>query len=140
MRIVPEWKNYDYEIKLLWDQIYGTNTKAQIEYEPPNIAGKLSVWNENVSDRILYCMNYAYYIIGFFLVHFVHFFFPQEFNLHSRRKYFESMFQTQHFTFNNLTGGLAKSRILERGLGTFLWTSALYYLEYIFKEHLYSDE
>ncbi|KAK6962086.1 UDP-glucose:glycoprotein glucosyltransferase 1 [Biomphalaria glabrata] len=35
MRIVPEWKDYDYEIKVLWDEIYQTNTKAQIEYEPP---------------------------------------------------------------------------------------------------------
>ncbi|KAK6167193.1 hypothetical protein SNE40_021285 [Patella caerulea] len=45
MRIVPEWKNYDYEIKVLWDKIYGTNTRSQIEYTPPgteeeNIAGK----------------------------------------------------------------------------------------------------
>ncbi|XP_076453817.1 UDP-glucose:glycoprotein glucosyltransferase 1-like isoform X2 [Babylonia areolata] len=37
MRIVPEWKDYDYEIKVLWDQIYRTNTKDQIEYERPDI-------------------------------------------------------------------------------------------------------
>ena len=37
MRIVPEWKNYDYEIKVLWDQIYNTNTKDQIQYDPPDI-------------------------------------------------------------------------------------------------------
>ena len=35
MRIVPEWKDYDYEIKLLWDQIYNTNTREQIEYKKP---------------------------------------------------------------------------------------------------------
>lgn len=35
MRIVPEWKDYDYEIKVLWDKIYGTNTRFQIEYEKP---------------------------------------------------------------------------------------------------------
>lgn len=34
MRIVPEWKEYDYEIKVLWDEVYGTNTKEQVEYEP----------------------------------------------------------------------------------------------------------
>ena len=35
MRIVPEWKDYDYEVKVLWDEIYQTNTKESIEYEPP---------------------------------------------------------------------------------------------------------
>ncbi|XP_064615079.1 UDP-glucose:glycoprotein glucosyltransferase 1-like [Liolophura sinensis] len=35
MRIVPEWKNYDYEIKLFWDSVYGTNTAEDIEYEKP---------------------------------------------------------------------------------------------------------
>ncbi|KAH3810721.1 hypothetical protein DPMN_139118 [Dreissena polymorpha] len=40
MRIVPEWKNYDYEIKVFWDTIYGTNTRSQIEYEPPEIDSK----------------------------------------------------------------------------------------------------
>ncbi|KAH9487627.1 UDP-glucose:glycoprotein glucosyltransferase 1, partial [Bulinus truncatus] len=35
MRIVPEWKDYDYEIKVLWDEIYQTDTKSQIEYDPP---------------------------------------------------------------------------------------------------------
>ncbi|KAK7090839.1 UDP-glucose:glycoprotein glucosyltransferase 1-like isoform X2 [Littorina saxatilis] len=38
MRIVPEWKNYDYEVKVLWDKIYGTNTKEQIEYDPPDLS------------------------------------------------------------------------------------------------------
>lgn len=33
MRIVPEWKEYDYEIKVLWDKVYGTNTRLQTEYE-----------------------------------------------------------------------------------------------------------
>lgn len=37
IRIVPEWKNYDYEIKVLWDQIYGTKTREQIEYERPDM-------------------------------------------------------------------------------------------------------
>lgn len=37
MRIVPEWKDYDYEIKVFWDTIYGTNTRSQIEYEPPEL-------------------------------------------------------------------------------------------------------
>ncbi|KAK7477135.1 hypothetical protein BaRGS_00031621 [Batillaria attramentaria] len=37
MRIVPEWKNYDYEIKVLWDKVYNTNTRDQIEYERPDI-------------------------------------------------------------------------------------------------------
>ncbi|GFR77731.1 UDP-glucose glycoprotein glucosyltransferase 1 [Elysia marginata] len=40
MRIVPEWKDYDYEIKVLWDEIYGTDTKSQIEYELPESATK----------------------------------------------------------------------------------------------------
>ncbi|GAB1602450.1 UDP-glucose:glycoprotein glucosyltransferase 1-like [Argonauta hians] len=35
IRIVPEWKHYDYEIKVLWDNIYGTNTRFQTEYEKP---------------------------------------------------------------------------------------------------------
>lgn len=42
MRIVPEWKDYDYEIKVLWDEVYQTNTKAQIEYEPPQLSSKSS--------------------------------------------------------------------------------------------------
>ncbi|XP_069103600.1 UDP-glucose:glycoprotein glucosyltransferase 1-like [Argopecten irradians] len=37
LRIVPEWKNYDYEIKILWDKVYNTNTRSQIEYDPPDI-------------------------------------------------------------------------------------------------------
>ncbi|KAJ8309822.1 hypothetical protein KUTeg_011687 [Tegillarca granosa] len=37
LRIAPEWKEYDYEIKVLWDKVYGTNTRSQIEYEPPQI-------------------------------------------------------------------------------------------------------
>ena len=37
MRIVPEWKDYDYEIKVFWDTIYSTNTRSQIEYEPPEL-------------------------------------------------------------------------------------------------------
>ncbi|KAL4220094.1 UDP-glucose:glycoprotein glucosyltransferase 1 [Mactra antiquata] len=37
MRIAPEWKLYDYEIKVFWDRIYGTNTQSQIEYEPPKL-------------------------------------------------------------------------------------------------------
>ncbi|BFZ00634.1 hypothetical protein BsWGS_03673 [Bradybaena similaris] len=40
MRIVPEWKDYDYEIKLLWDEVYGTNTREQVEYEPPEVSRK----------------------------------------------------------------------------------------------------
>lgn len=40
MRIVPEWKKYDYEIKVFWDSIYGTNTRSQIEYEPQEIDSK----------------------------------------------------------------------------------------------------
>ncbi|XP_005100215.1 UDP-glucose:glycoprotein glucosyltransferase 1 [Aplysia californica] len=40
MRIVPEWKDYDYEVKVLWDDIYHTNTKEQIEYEPPQLNKK----------------------------------------------------------------------------------------------------
>ncbi|XP_029640881.2 LOW QUALITY PROTEIN: UDP-glucose:glycoprotein glucosyltransferase 1-like [Octopus sinensis] len=35
IRIVPEWKHYDYEIKVLWDKIYNTNTRFQTEYEKP---------------------------------------------------------------------------------------------------------
>ncbi|GFO47457.1 UDP-glucose:glycoprotein glucosyltransferase 1 [Plakobranchus ocellatus] len=38
MRIVPEWKDYDYEIKVLWDNIYHTDTKSQREYELPDSA------------------------------------------------------------------------------------------------------
>ena len=34
MRIVPEWKEYDYKIKVLWDKVYGTNTRLQTEYDP----------------------------------------------------------------------------------------------------------
>lgn len=37
IRIVPEWKDYDYEIKVFWDTIYGTNTRSQIEYDPPEL-------------------------------------------------------------------------------------------------------
>ena len=37
MRIVPEWKVYDYEIKVFWDTIYGTNTRSQVEYEAPEL-------------------------------------------------------------------------------------------------------
>ena len=40
MRIVPEWKDYDYEIKVLWDEIYGTDTKSQREYDLPESATK----------------------------------------------------------------------------------------------------
>ena len=38
MRIVPEWKDYDYEIKVFWDSIYGTNTRSQVEYEAPELS------------------------------------------------------------------------------------------------------
>ena len=38
MRIAPEWKSYDYEIKVFWDSIYGTNTRSQIEYDPPELS------------------------------------------------------------------------------------------------------
>jgi hypothetical protein len=38
MRIAPEWKSYDYEIKVFWDSVYGTNTRSQIEYEPPELS------------------------------------------------------------------------------------------------------
>lgn len=37
LRILPEWKEYDYEVKVLWDKVYNTNTRLQVEYEPPNI-------------------------------------------------------------------------------------------------------
>ncbi|XP_056004849.1 UDP-glucose:glycoprotein glucosyltransferase 1-like isoform X3 [Ostrea edulis] len=37
LRILPEWKEYDYEVKVLWDKVYKTNTRIQVEYEPPNI-------------------------------------------------------------------------------------------------------
>ncbi|XP_052105584.1 UDP-glucose:glycoprotein glucosyltransferase 1-like [Mytilus californianus] len=40
LRIAPEWKEYDYEIKVLWDKIYGTNTRSQLEYEAPKIDTK----------------------------------------------------------------------------------------------------
>ncbi|XP_062620063.1 UDP-glucose:glycoprotein glucosyltransferase 1-like [Saccostrea cucullata] len=40
LRILPEWKEYDYEIKVLWDKVYKTNTRKQVEYEPPNIDEK----------------------------------------------------------------------------------------------------
>lgn len=40
LRIAPEWKDYDYEIKVLWDKIYGTNTRNQLEYEAPNVDTK----------------------------------------------------------------------------------------------------
>ncbi|XP_052214518.1 UDP-glucose:glycoprotein glucosyltransferase 1-like [Dreissena polymorpha] len=49
MRIVPEWKNYDYEIKVFWDTIYGTNTRSQIEYEPPEIdSKKKEAWRHKI--------------------------------------------------------------------------------------------
>lgn len=37
LRILPEWKEYDYEVKVLWDKVYNTNTRLQVENEPPNI-------------------------------------------------------------------------------------------------------
>ena len=37
LRILPEWKEYDYEVKVLWDKVYKTNTRLQTEYEIPNI-------------------------------------------------------------------------------------------------------
>ena len=40
LRIAPEWKEYDYEIKVLWDKVYGTKTRSQIEYEAPDIDTK----------------------------------------------------------------------------------------------------
>ena len=40
MRIVPEWKDYDYEIKVFWDSIYGTNTRSQVEYEAPELSAE----------------------------------------------------------------------------------------------------
>ncbi|ESP03274.1 hypothetical protein LOTGIDRAFT_137613 [Lottia gigantea] len=49
MRIVPEWKNYDYEIKVLWDRIYGTNTRSQIEYNPPGVEAENIGWYTNLS-------------------------------------------------------------------------------------------
>lgn len=48
MRIVPEWKDYDYEIKVLWDEIYQTDTKSSIEYEPPNLQKKDSKRKEEL--------------------------------------------------------------------------------------------
>ncbi|XP_059174574.1 UDP-glucose:glycoprotein glucosyltransferase 1-like isoform X2 [Physella acuta] len=48
MRIVPEWKDYDYEIKVLWDEIYQTNTKSQVEYDPPQLASR----KEKKPDKI----------------------------------------------------------------------------------------
>ena len=37
LRLVPEWKEYDYEVKVLWDKVYKTNTRNQVEYEIPDI-------------------------------------------------------------------------------------------------------
>ncbi|XP_078310602.1 UDP-glucose:glycoprotein glucosyltransferase 1-like [Crassostrea virginica] len=37
LRILPEWKEYDYEVKVLWDKVYNTSTRLQVEYEPPSI-------------------------------------------------------------------------------------------------------
>jgi len=50
MRIVPEWKDYDYEVKVLWDEIYKTNTKEQIEYEPPKLVKKTGSHTEKHSE------------------------------------------------------------------------------------------
>ena len=50
MRIVPEWKDYDYEVKVLWDEIYKTNTKEQIEYEPPKLDKKTGNPFDNFCD------------------------------------------------------------------------------------------
>lgn len=49
MRIAPEWKSYDYEIKVFWDSIYGTNTRSQIEYEPPELSPeKKEAWRDRI--------------------------------------------------------------------------------------------
>lgn len=49
MRIVPEWKDYDYEIKVFWDSIYGTNTRSQVEYEPPELSPeKKEAWRDRI--------------------------------------------------------------------------------------------
>ena len=40
LRILPEWKEYDYEVKVLWDKVYNTKTRHQVEYEPPSIGKK----------------------------------------------------------------------------------------------------
>lgn len=49
MRIAPEWKSYDYEIKVFWDSIYGTNTRSQIEYEPPELSQeKKEAWRDRI--------------------------------------------------------------------------------------------
>ncbi|XP_045201595.2 UDP-glucose:glycoprotein glucosyltransferase 1-like isoform X2 [Mercenaria mercenaria] len=49
MRIAPEWKTYDYEIKVFWDSIYGTNTRSQIEYDPPELSPeKKEAWRDRI--------------------------------------------------------------------------------------------
>ncbi|XP_021356134.1 UDP-glucose:glycoprotein glucosyltransferase 1-like isoform X2 [Mizuhopecten yessoensis] len=50
LRIVPEWKNYDYEIKILWDKVYKTNTRSQIEYDPPDI--ETSTIGSKIKDEL----------------------------------------------------------------------------------------
>lgn len=49
MRIAPEWKAYDYEIKVFWDTIYGTNTRQQVEYDPPELSQeKKEAWRDRI--------------------------------------------------------------------------------------------
>ena len=55
MRIVPEWKDYDYEIKVFWDTIYGTNTRSQIEYDPPELSP------EKKGEEIIFILRFSFY-------------------------------------------------------------------------------
>ncbi|XP_041360300.1 UDP-glucose:glycoprotein glucosyltransferase 1-like [Gigantopelta aegis] len=52
MRIVPEWKEYDYKIKVLWDKIYGTNTRLQTEYDPSTFEDSSSEKDKSEKEEL----------------------------------------------------------------------------------------
>ena len=42
-RIAPEWTDYDQEVKLIWDQIYGTSTAANSDATQGETTGKSAI-------------------------------------------------------------------------------------------------
>ena len=76
LRILPEWKEYDYEVKVLWDKVYNTKTRHQVEYEPPSI-GKKKIGEvfskfltiENINLKSDFELNDIEKLRGFFLAY-----------------------------------------------------------------------
>ena len=42
-RIAPEWTDYDQEVKLIWDKIYGTSTAANSDTTQEETTGKSAI-------------------------------------------------------------------------------------------------